>query len=93
MQVSTSLGLQGARVIRKIGRITATSAWHGQNCASQNASRDQALAALIAKAKDFEADAIIGVDFAVDDARVLDLTSIPVERTAATGIAVKIAKN
>ena len=93
MQVTTSLEIQGARVIRQIGRITAASCWHRHNSASDDASRQQALDALIAKAKDFEADAIIGVDFSVDDARVLDLTSIPVERTEASGIAVKIARN
>ena len=93
MQVSASLKIKGARVVREIGRISAASRWHGHQCGSSDQYRNQALDALIATAKEYEADAIIGLDYAIDDTHDIDLTDIPRERTAVTGIAVKISHN
>ena len=91
MLVCTDTVITGARIVQEIGRITAASGWHGVNC-ERAAYRDQALKALIAKAKDFEADAVIDLDYSIDGANDLDLTSIPVERIAVSGIAVKLSR-
>lgn len=92
MLVLTEKEIAGATVVREIGRITAVSGWHGANCECAT-HKDQALKKLIAKAKDFEADAILGLDYAIDGAQVVDLTAVPVERIAASGIAVKLARH
>ena len=91
MLVCTERNIEGARVIHEIGRITAASGWQGSDntCATQH---EQALQALIALAKEFEADAIVGVDYVEDGARAVDLTERAVKRVAASGIAVKLAR-
>jgi uncharacterized protein YbjQ (UPF0145 family) len=91
MQVSTTQDVQGARVVREIGRITASSCWHGRRAVSEEDYRSQALAALIAEAKEYEADAIVEVRYDTDDAQYLDLSGVPVKRTCISGIAVRIA--
>lgn len=92
MLVCSELEVQGSRIVQEIGRISATSAWHGVHVNASGDHREAALARLIQQAKDFEADAIIGVDYAVDGARAIDLSAIPVQRIAASGIAVKLAR-
>lgn len=91
MLVCSEKEIAGVRVTREIGRITAASGWQGADRAGA-AQRDQALKALIAVAKDFEADAIIGVDYTEDGAQALDLIERPVRRVAISGIAVKLAR-
>ncbi|MGE3247758.1 MAG: hypothetical protein AB7J19_15640 [Beijerinckiaceae bacterium] len=92
MLVSDTLELQDARVVREIGRISAASGWHGHSSQDEAVYRNRALDALIMLAKDFEADAIIGVDFSVDGASAVDLAEVPVERISVSGIAVKLAR-
>jgi uncharacterized protein YbjQ (UPF0145 family) len=92
MLVSTEMELEGAKVVREIGRISAVSGWHGSNC-DCGAHRSKALEALVMVAKDYEADAIIGLDYSTDGARAVDLAELPIERVAVSGIAVKLARN
>lgn len=92
MLVSSELEVQGSRIVQEIGRISATSSWHGVQVHGTDSHREAALARLIQQAKDFEADAIIGVDYAVDGASAIDLSAIPVQRVAASGIAVRLAR-
>lgn len=92
MLVSSELQLEGARIVREIGRITAASGWHGAKSSVPETHRSNALDALIQTAKDFEADAIIGINYVVDAAKAVDLSAVPVERIAASGIAVKLAR-
>ena len=92
MQVITSQELTGAKIIRTIGKISAASPWHGCEVGHEDKFRDQALAALIAEAKEFEANAILGVSYETRDAQYTDLSGIPVRQTRISGIAVKTAK-
>jgi uncharacterized protein YbjQ (UPF0145 family) len=47
---------------------------------------------LIREAQEYDADAIIGLDFEVDAIKRADLDGAPLQRIAATGIAVKFAE-
>jgi uncharacterized protein YbjQ (UPF0145 family) len=88
MQISHTLQLESGRGHTSIGRIKAASCWRAP-CARSEADRGAALSALIRTAEDYDADAIIGVDFEVDGMNCSDIDGVCLERIAATGIAVK----
>ena len=90
MQVSRSHRLEGARCHYLIGRIKACAIWRAAGAASE-ADRAAALKGLIREAEDYEADAIIGLDFEIDRVSSADIGAVPLQRVAATGIAVKFA--
>jgi uncharacterized protein YbjQ (UPF0145 family) len=48
-----------------------------------------AVRALIREAEEYEADAIVGLDFEVDSINCTDIGGAPLQRVAATGIAAK----
>ncbi len=48
--------------------------------------------ALISEAQDYDADAIIGLDFEVEGIKSADVDGTPLQRIAVTGIAVKFAE-
>jgi hypothetical protein len=66
MQISRTNALQGVRVHHSIGRIKASSCWHATNASTAEADRRAAVEALIREAEDYDADAIIGLDFEVE---------------------------
>lgn len=90
MLVSSELQIAQGRIIREIGRITAVSGWHG--APGDDGQRACALRRLIETARDYDADAIIGLDYAVDGARAVDIGEVPVQRIQVSGIAVKLAR-
>ncbi len=92
MQISTTNEVEGGRVLYPIGRVQAASSWHGAALADDAAGqRKAALEALIAAAQEFDADAIIGVDYAYDEVKHGELLAVELRRVSATGIAVKLA--
>lgn len=92
MQVSRSHILEGARFHYLIGRIKACAVWRAVGAAGED-DRLAALQALIREAQDYDADAIIGLDFEVDGVNCADIGGAPLQRVAATGIAVKFAQD
>ena len=92
MQVSHTNELEGGRGHYSIGRIKASSNWRGADAFGAEADRLAAIAALIREAQEYDADAIIGLDFEVDAIKRADLDGAPLRRVAATGIAVKFAE-
>lgn len=93
MRISFTDEIDGGRILYPIGRVRAASAWRSADASQPDANaRGAALRALIETATEFEADAIVGVDFAVDGANHVDLASINLQRVTATGIAVKLAR-
>ena len=92
MQVSRSHRLEGARYHYLIGRIKACAVWRAVGAAGED-DRLAALQALIREAQDYDADAIIGLDFEVDGVNCADIGGAPLQRVAATGIAVKFAQD
>ncbi len=91
MLTSENEAIEGARVVRPLGRIRATTAWHacGHAPVSDN-WRERVLQDLIRRAEDIDADAIVAVDFQVD-ALARDESGLGLERVCATGIAVRLA--
>jgi uncharacterized protein YbjQ (UPF0145 family) len=89
MQVSRTNKLQGGRGHHSIGRIKASAGWRAVNAPAAEADRAAAVRALIREAEDYDADAIIGLDFEVDGVKGADIDGTPLQRVAATGIAVK----
>ena len=92
MQVSQSFELEGGRSHYSIGRIKASSAWRAAGAPGSEADRMAAVRALINEAQEYGADAIIGLDFVVDGVTRADIDGTPLQRVAATGIAVKFAQ-
>jgi Putative heavy-metal-binding len=92
MQVSHTHELEGGRGHYSIGRIKASSGWRAANAFAGEADRLAAVRALIREAQEYDADAIIGLDFEIDAIKRADLDGAPLQRIAATGIAVKFAQ-
>jgi uncharacterized protein YbjQ (UPF0145 family) len=90
MQVSRSFQLQDGRGHTMIGRIKAASSWRASSMRG-DADKDAALKALIEAAEDYDADAIIGLDFEIDGLAGPDVEGVQLQRVAATGIAVKFS--
>ena len=80
---------EGGRRHHAIGRIKSSSSWRAANAPAPEADRLAALQALIRKAAEFDADAIVSLDFEVDGVDSVDLGGAPLRRVAATGIAVR----
>lgn len=91
MQVTFSDHLEGGRGHVSIGRIKATACWRAAGATSREADRQAAVAALVKTAEDYEADAIIGVDFELDGSKACEIGGVALQRVIATGIAVKFA--
>ena len=86
MRISQTSEIEGGRVLYPIGRIEAVSGWHANDAPPNGRDwKAVALERLIAKAQDYDADAIDGVE-------ACDLATIPLQRVAATGVAVKLAR-
>ena len=90
MRVTASRQFEEARIVREIGRIEAASDWRGQK--SVEAQQEAALRKLKELAAEFEADAIVGLDFQIDDVKATDLAPLPLSRVHARGVAVKLAR-
>jgi hypothetical protein len=92
MQVSHTHELEGGRSHYLIGRIKASSGWRAPSAPGAEADRAAAVRALIREAQEYGADAIIGLDFEVDAIKRPDIDGAPLQRVAATGIAVRFAQ-
>jgi uncharacterized protein YbjQ (UPF0145 family) len=92
MQVTHTDELEGGRDHRSIGRIKAVARWRAANAPVTEADRQAAVHALIREAESYDADAIVGLRFEVDGVRSTDVDTTPLQRVAATGVAVKFAK-
>ena len=93
MQISFTNEVEDGRDFYPIGRVQAASCWHGP--AQSGGAEDfhqAALKALIEMAREFEADAIIGVGYGYDAVKHEELSAVELRRVSATGLAVKLAK-
>ena len=61
----------------------------GRTTPVPEADRLAAVRALIREAEDYEADAIVGLDFELDSVDGVEIGGVPLRRVAATGLAVK----
>ncbi len=92
MRVSPTNGLEGGRDHHAIGRIKACSGWRGVDSSGAETDRRAAVEALIREAQDYDADAIVGLEFEVEGLRSADVDGAPLQRVAVTGVAVKFAE-
>lgn len=92
MLISEKDAIEGARVLYPLGKIKAASAWHAAGYVpSSNNWREHVLQDLIRRAEDIDADAIIGVDYAIEPVDLESEGGVELERICATGIAVRLA--
>ncbi len=92
MLVSEKDVIEGARVLQRLGKIKAATAWHGTGYVPVSDNwRERVLQDLIRRAEDIDADAIVGVDYVIEPVEGRDEHGIGLERVCATGIAVKLA--
>jgi hypothetical protein len=91
MQVTHTNELEGGRRHYSIGRIKACSVWRAADAPGAEADRIAAVRALVREAQEYDADAIIDLGFEVDGVKRIDIDGTPLQRVAATGIAVKFA--
>jgi len=77
-----------------IGRIRAASSWHGPRSAvTQEFYKAKALENLVDAAEDCDADAILEVDYGIDQADVGDTPgSSLLQRVSVSGLAVKLVR-
>jgi hypothetical protein len=75
-----------------LGKIRAASNWYGRRAAVDDEPyREKALEKLINAAEDIDADAIVGVEYSIDQVEASDIPGrAPLQRIFATGMAVKI---
>jgi hypothetical protein len=92
VRISFTGTLEGSRVLYRIGKIEAASAWHPENSEPLQPNwRELILRELIRTAEDIDADAIIEVDYQNGGAVRIDETGVKLKRVVATGIAVKVS--
>ena len=93
MRISHTSEIEAGQVLFPIGRIEAVSCWHASDARPTGRDwKDVALDRLIATAKDYDADAIVNVDYHVDGVQAFDLAAVPLQRVSVTGLAVRIAR-
>jgi uncharacterized protein YbjQ (UPF0145 family) len=93
MKISFTNEVEGGREFTPIGRVQAASSWHGSAQAEiADDFHKAALQALIEMAREFDADAIIGVDYGYDAVKLAELATVELRRVSATGIAVRFAQ-
>jgi uncharacterized protein YbjQ (UPF0145 family) len=92
MHISATNAIAGRRVLQLIGRIEAGSAWHAANGGKlPDDLRELVLRDLVRKAEDFDADAIIEVDYAIQGLVSAPESGVKLARILATGYAVKLS--
>ncbi|TAL81341.1 MAG: heavy metal-binding domain-containing protein [Beijerinckiaceae bacterium] len=92
MRISATNEIEGGRIGAEIGRIEAASTWHATVLDNLEAKlREHALEALIRRAEDVDADAIVGVEYAVDAGDDMGEGGISMQRIRVRGIAVTLA--
>ncbi len=89
MQISHTNTLPDGRDHYPIGRIRGASDWRVANGRESQADRCTALCELIREAEENGADAVVRVEFYIDDVKCAETEGPALLRIAATGIAVK----
>ena len=93
MRVSFDDTIEGGRIVQAIGRLRATTSWHGPDTPCESGDwQVEALRALMRTAEEFEADAVVDVGYETDDIDTTDLAPIKLRRVTAVGTAVKLAR-
>jgi hypothetical protein len=89
MQISHTSELANGRGHYPIGRIRAVAEWRAASASGAQADRLTAIRELIREAEEYGADAIVGLEFHIDDVKRAEIEGAALLRIAVTGIAVK----
>jgi uncharacterized protein YbjQ (UPF0145 family) len=92
MQISDAYKLDDSRPHHSIGRIRAAAAWRAVVAVDARADRFAAIEVLIREAQEYGADAIIGLEFHIDEVKRAGIEGADLQRVAVTGIAVRFAE-
>ena len=92
MQVSFSGGLDDGRPTTAIGRIRATTRWRAADGRGPEADRQAAIEALKREAEEYGADAIVDIQFEIDDVKRCEIEGGALQRMTATGLAVRFRR-
>jgi len=92
MRISATNEIRGGRISAAIGKIEAASTWHTSALQNMDAQwRELALRALIRRAEDVDADAIVDIEYEVDAGMPMEETEVALQRVRVRGIAVTLA--
>ena len=91
MQISHTSELANGRGHYPIGRIRAAAEWRAASASGAQADRLTAMRELIREAEEYGADAIVGLEFHIDDVKRAEIEGAALLRIAVTGTAVKFA--
>ena len=90
MQVSFNSALEDGRAHYSIGRVKAVGRWRAAHEAGAEADRQAVLRALVREAEEYGADALVEVNFAVEEVAG-GIDGVPLSRLVAAGAAVRFA--
>jgi hypothetical protein len=91
--VSRNSEIQNGRAHYSIGGIKAFSIWRPVGTTAGEADHLAAVEALIREAQEYEADAIVSLDFETDGVKRDHSDGTPLQRIAAIGIAVRFLQD
>jgi uncharacterized protein YbjQ (UPF0145 family) len=93
MRISATDAIEGGKVLYSIGTIKAVSAWHAHGLQPHQTDwKASVMADLIRTAEDLYADAIIDVNYQIDDLACMDEGfGVKRQRISATAVAVKLS--
>jgi len=90
MQVSFSGALDGGRAHYSLGRVKAAGQWRAKRAADPEADWQAVLGALVREAEEYGADALVEVNFAVEEVAG-GVDGVPLSRLVVAGAAVRFA--
>jgi uncharacterized protein YbjQ (UPF0145 family) len=92
MQVTFANDPEDGRAKTVIGRVKATSRWRADNSIGSESDRRTAIEALMREAAEYGADAVVDVQFEVDDVKGHDIDGVMLHRVTVSGLAVRFAQ-
>ena len=89
MQIRHTSEIATGRGHYPIGRIRAAAEWRAASASGARVDRLTAMRELIREAEEYGADAIVGLEFHIDDLERAEIEGAALLRIAVSGIAVK----
>ena len=92
MKISFSSELEDGRATTAIGRVRAMTRWRAADGPGNEEERRAAIGMLVREAAEYDADAIVDVQFDVDGVKGVDIEGVALRRVTVTGLAVRFAQ-
>lgn len=92
MKVLNANEVDRGRGHQAIGSICAVASWRGAISPITDADRLALVPKLIREAEQYDADAIVELQFDVESVRSADVDAAPLQRVIATGVAIRYAE-